>query len=173
MGEQGNMKRKLLTAALATALGLGVLAGCTPEARDKYGDATENLSDAVGTDLEKTGQAIQERSARSERERSEHRDDPRQTQPHSDATADPRRDTTVEGRVQDEIRNDPQLRTQNIHIESLGERIILRGEVETDDERRRVEEIVVRNVPTGTIVENRIEVRPNADRRTEGTTFSR
>jgi osmotically-inducible protein OsmY len=149
---------KVWTMLIGGALAAALVAGCTPEGRERYGEAGAALSDAVGTDLERTGQQLQrdERSPGGDPDRVAGED----LRGRDAAGADTR--------INERLRRDAELGAEEIRARSDSRGVVLEGVVPTEDLRQYAAQLADEVLGGQYPVENRIEVRQGAGDRREG-----
>jgi len=131
------MNKRILISATAAIFGL-FLVGCTPEARDKYDAAGDNLAagaaktgDAMATDAAKTGQAV-EKGAEAAGEAVKN------TAENTAKLADNGQTTLA---VKNAILTSKGLESSNLNVDTKDKQIILRGSVPTEDQKKQAETI--------------------------------
>jgi len=149
------MRNHYLIAAFAAVIGLGVLSGCTPEAREKYdaaGDsaaaATQKTADAAATDAAKTGQAV-EKGAEAAGEAVENAAE------NTAKLADNGQTTLA---VKNALLTAKDLKTNNLNVDTKGSQVILRGSVPSEDQKKRAEDITKGLVGSTYTVVNQLTV---------------
>lgn len=132
------MQNRILISAFAAILGIGVMTGCTPEAREKYDAAGDSISqgaqktgDAVATDAKKTGEAV-EKGAEAAGKAVENAAE------NTAKLADNGQTTLV---VKQAILGAKDLHSANLNVDTKDKQVILRGSVPTESEKKRAEEI--------------------------------
>ncbi len=133
------MNSKILVSALATCMALGILGGCTPEARDKYDKAGDATADAVATDAAKTGEAAAEAGAKVE--------------DAADSAG-----TTL--KVKNALLTASDLKTSDLNVETMGETVTLKGSVPTSEQKMQAETIAKGQVGSNYKIDNQLTVGP-------------
>jgi osmotically-inducible protein OsmY len=151
------MRNQFLIAAFAAILGVGVLSGCTPEAREKYdsageaaGEATKRTGDAVATDAAKTGQAV-EKGAEAAGEAVKDAG-------QNAAKAVDNGQTTLA--VKNALLTAKDLETKDLNVDTKDNKVILRGSVPTEEQKKRAEEVAKGLVGKDMTVDNQLAVVP-------------
>lgn len=132
------MQKRFLIATLVAIVGFGVMAGCTPEARDKYdaagdsaAEATKKTGDAMATDAAKTGEAVQKEADAA--------GTAVKNAAENTAKVADNADTTMQ--VKNAILIAKDLHSSNLNVDTKDKKVILRGSVPTADEKARAEQI--------------------------------
>ncbi|AIE87512.1 BON domain-containing protein [Fimbriimonas ginsengisoli] len=151
------MRNTILITALAAVMGLGVLSGCTPEAREKYdsagesaADATKKTGDAVATDAAKTGQAV-EKSAEAAGQAVKNA---------ADNTAKAVDNSATTGSVKSALLTAKGLKTNNLNVDTIGNKIVLRGSVPDEAQKKQAENIALGIAGKQFTVENQLTIAP-------------
>lgn len=142
------MNLKITTAAL---IALGIVAGCTPQAREQYdqaGDtaakATEQTGDAIQTDAAKSAQAAQQAG-----------------QAAVDATknaAENAADASMTPKVKAALQAASGLETKNIDVDTANNTITLKGSVPTEAQKQQAQKAVEAMAGTQYKVNNQLTV---------------
>lgn len=160
------MQKQFLVAAFAAALSVGILSGCTPEAREKYdaagdsaGKAAAQTGDAVATDAAKTGQAVKEgaeKTGEAVKEGAEATGKAITNAAENTAKVADNGQTTLA--VKNAILLSKDLHSSNLNVDTKDKAVILRGSVPTESEKKRAEEIAKGVVGNGYTVTNQLTV---------------
>lgn len=151
------MKSKIVLGALASVFALGLLGGCTPEARDQYDSAGESAQktmdktgDAIATDADKTGDAIAQGAENA-------------AEAAADATADAAKAAENAGmtlKIKNAILTAEKLEAEDLNVETVKDTVVLKGSVPTAENKKRAEDIARTQVGTEWKVDNQLTVRP-------------
>lgn len=160
------MQKQFLVAAFAAILGVGVLSGCTQEARDKYDAAGDSASkaaaqtgDAVATDASKTGEAVKEgaeKTGQAIQNGAEATGKAISNAAENTAKMADNGQTTLA--VKNAILLSKDLHSSNLNVDTKDKQVILRGSVPTASEKKRAEEIAKGVVGNGYTVTNQLTI---------------
>lgn len=156
----------MLITALAALLGVGILSGCSQEAREKYdaagekaSEATKQTGDAMATDAAKTGEAVKEgaeKTGQAVANTAEAGAQAVKNTAENTAKAVDNGQTTLA--VKNALLTAKDLKTANLNVDTKDKQVILRGSVPTEDQKKRAEEIAKGLVGAGFTVTNQLTV---------------
>lgn len=143
-----------ITLSLAAVLAVG-LAGCTQEARQKYDAAGEKLEqgvektgEAVATDAKETGEAVQQGVENA-------------GEAIEDAAADTKQaadNSLMTGKVKNAILTANDLEAKDLNVDTVDKKIVLRGSVPTEEQKKRAEQIAKTQAGNDYTVDNQLTV---------------
>lgn len=159
------MRKNLLVGALAAVLGIG-LTGCTPQARQEYDAAGDQISqgagkagDAIKTDADKSGEAI-EKGAKNAGEAVENA-----TKGAAEAVENAGKEVAEEGdnakttlAVKNAILSADNIDASNLNVDTEEKTVYLRGSVPTAQGKQRAESIAKNLVGTKYTIKNELTV---------------
>lgn len=132
--------------ALVAALGAAALiAGCTPQAREQYGQAGQNASQAakdagqgVATDARAAGQAAADAA---------------------DETKDAAANSMMTGQVRVALTNAHNLHVTDLNVDTLDKKIILKGVAATQEDKEQAEQLAQATAGGDYTIENQLMVK--------------
>jgi osmotically-inducible protein OsmY len=140
---ENNMKRLTLTGLIAALMALA-LTGCTPQARQEYGQAGDNLGaaakktgDAAATDAKVSGEVIKDAAAESKK------------------AAD---NSVMTGQVRAAITAAHDLKIKDLNVDTVGNKIILKGTVADDRSKKQAEDIATGQAGKDYTVDNQLVI---------------
>jgi osmotically-inducible protein OsmY len=137
------MKNLTLAGLAAVLMGIGVM-GCTPQARDDYSEAgqkaqmaTEKTGEAISTDAKATGQAV--------------KDAAEETKQAAD-------NSMMTGQVRVALSGAHDLKIDDLNVDTVDDKIVLKGTVHSDAEKDRAGEIARGMAGNDFKIDNQLEV---------------
>ncbi len=140
---ENNMKRLSLMGLATALIGFGLI-GCTPQAREEYsqagskaGEAVKDTGHAAATDAKVTGEVVKDAAQEAKK------------------TAD---NTAMTGQVRMAITNARDIRLHDLNIDTVGNKIILKGTAETQADKEKAQKLAEGTAGNEFTVDNQLTV---------------
>jgi predicted lysophospholipase L1 biosynthesis ABC-type transport system permease subunit len=132
-GEHKKMNSKFLMAACAAVFGLGILTGCSQEAKENLDAAGDNMAKAA----DKTGEDMAAGAAKA-----------------GEATGD----AAVTAKVKSALMSAEGIDSEHINVDTVGKTVMLKGMVDTEAAKTKAEQIAKDQAGSDYTVENQLTV---------------